>query len=682
LRIYPGSARGDSSHRCRATLLERRNGRGRRVWMEQLVNEVAPNHALIRDDGHFVVTLDEFRRGGAAHAVVIYDRRGRLRREFSLRALLRDKDWQNVKVRHRAIEWLPEATFAFVDQPPQFVIQLEWGRQVRIDLENLEVVRRVEADGDHNASGTPRAEADPESAIPGEVLALLAATTSAPAAEALPADEFWDNEVQRALAHLQQLAEVSGLEIEGLVREQSAQAEQAAAGKRARQAIPSEGVQSGPSDADVPGVAGKSARTNVPVPAADPRQPADYLAWLNEQTLTDGPSAAPLYQAAMEAHVKWEGDRELLSAALEGDSVALASAEITAWLEANQEALRRFREASYLDYRGLPMDSENGTLISVLLPHLSPMRELSKVAVVQAKQLEAEGEVDAAMGCYLDAMAAGAHAGRGPLLIENLVGIAMQGLVSESLLDSMAEDAGSEIDYLKLADQLQEAAQPVRPLAETLQFERAMVLDLVQRAYEWDPETRRYRVSEEGLREFGQAFSAAGAQDHPGEMAIGFMLGFVGYGTMATRTNRHYDAMTEAAEMPYREGQQAFAELEAELEDPAFRFRNPLLHGLLPALSRAAHVSVRGEATRRATRLVANLRAHRQRHGAYPDSLDVLGDSDMVIDPFTDEYFVYRRQGDDFILYSLAGNGVDDGGVHDRRGDENDIVYWPRPPRE
>ena len=61
LRIDAGR---EESRRCRAALFEhtRPQERGRRLWREKLVNEVAPRHALIRNDGRFVITLDEFRR--------------------------------------------------------------------------------------------------------------------------------------------------------------------------------------------------------------------------------------------------------------------------------------------------------------------------------------------------------------------------------------------------------------------------------------------------------------------------------------------------------------------------------------------------------------------------------------------------------------------------------------------
>jgi len=107
--------------------------------------------------------------------------------------------------------------------------------------------------------------------------------------------------------------------------------------------------------------------------------------------------------------------------------------------------------------------------------------------------------------------------------------------------------------------------------------------------------------------------------------------------------------------------------------------RNPLMRTMMPALGRYYALHTRAETNRRASVLATNIMAYRQQHGDYPDSLDAFGDRDFIIDPFTDQRFVYRRDGDSFTLYSLGPNGVDDGGVHDRRMRDNDVRYWPRP---
>jgi hypothetical protein len=86
-------------------------------------------------------------------------------------------------------------------------------------------------------------------------------------------------------------------------------------------------------------------------------------------------------------------------------------------------------------------------------------------------------------------------------------------------------------------------------------------------------------------------------------------------------------------------------------------------------------------ARRRGTVLTAKIMAHKQRYGAYPESLDVFGEAEYTVDPFTERRMVYRREGDDFVLYSLGADGVDHGGIpylHKRDG-ASDRVFWPRP---
>jgi hypothetical protein len=675
LRIDAG--RGEQ-RRCRAALFERApaQARERQVWRARLRNEVAPCRALIRDDGCFVVTLDEFRRGGAAHALVIYDERGKLLREFDLRELLQGDDWKHVTVAQRAIDWLSEAEFAFADSPPQFVIALKWGHELRIDLEQIELVgsqaTNLEPGGHGAAPLTTRpGSGAADDAIPPEVLALLTAANSS-AGDQAPAAT--GEIVQRALLELHRLATLAGVEVEGLP--------QAAA--RAAAALPPDGSESAAGGPDHDGVAtaGNSATTAVPVPAPDPANPVDYVAWMQEQTRTEGPSAVPYYQAAIDAVVEWQGDPELFGAALDGDPDALASPEISAWLAANRDALDQFRAATDLEFRGMPLDTADGTVIGFLLPHLSKSRLLAKAAVLEARQLEAAGDVDAAMGCYLDVLAAGAHAGQGPTLIENLVGIAVQAMGSDRTLDAFARLADDEVDYAVLAEALVERYRPTRPIEETFQFERVMILDVIQRAYDWNPDTGHYRVSETGVEQFTNSVAVAGAAGTSSELMFGFVLGNIGFENMTKEVNDYYDAMTDAAQMPYQEGRAAFRDMEAAIADPGFHVRNPFLATLMPAFGRAVHLAARSESNRRATLLVTQLKAYRQRYGVYPDSLDVFGDAEATIDPFTDQRFAYRRAADDFVLYSLGGNGLDDGGVHDRRGDTNDLLYWPRPPKD
>lgn len=67
------------------------------------------------------------------------------------------------------------------------------------------------------------------------------------------------------------------------------------------------------------------------------------------------------------------------------------------------------------------------------------------------------------------------------------------------------------------------------------------------------------------------------------------------------------------------------------------------------------------------------LKAHRRDNGAYPDSLAALkgrSSRGLPLDPYTGEPFLYRREGDGFILYSVGADLKDGGGIP-----ESDIVW-------
>jgi hypothetical protein len=409
------------------------------------------------------------------------------------------------------------------------------------------------------------------------------------------------------------------------------------------------------------------------VPAPNAAEKVDYVAWLNELGRIDGPDANPVYEAASAQCVPWAGDGQLLAAAVKGDPAALAAPDIQAWLAANAAALSKFREAAEYGGKGWSLHSDDGSLIAVLLPDLSPLRSLARGTLIEGRQLAAAGHPAEAAERYLDALAAGAHVGSGMTLIENLVGVAVQGQAVEAYLDLQAQPAAKELDYAALAAQAEAASRPPRPLADAVQTERAMFLDAVQRLWDVDPATEAYVPNPQAAREL---FASVGHE--PAEVEeLTAQAATTGYESTVTEGNLYYDALTEALAKPYPEATSRLKSLEELMAGSATS--NPFLRTLTPSVVRAHFIRTRGEAGRRAALLVTNLQAYRQQHQDYPAALDAFTGREFAVDPFSNSPFVYRRSGDSFVLYSVGANGQDDAGVHDARGETNDVVFWPRP---
>ena len=80
-------------------------------------------------------------------------------------------------------------------------------------------------------------------------------------------------------------------------------------------------------------------------------------------------------------------------------------------------------------------------------------------------------------------------------------------------------------------------------------------------------------------------------------------------------------------------------------------------------------------------RTMLNLMRYKHRFGAYPESLDVLRSKlnvDVPVDPMSGKDFVYKRQGDGFLLHSIGANMRDDGGksVASPHETEPDDIVW------
>jgi hypothetical protein len=688
LQIRPGRPGDNAIRGCKAGLYELSGERAHRPrWERFLVNDVAPGRAFIRDDGHFVVTLDEYKYGGARNALVIYGARGELLRHFLLSDLLDRSGWKRVKKDGGALNWLDGAEFQFVDSPPMFLITLSKGREIGIDLQKLQVVRSSGAisgisavpvqflDALFSFAASPAPKTADVTTRPAEQVKVAVAEqsvlqdrTKEQSAE-LDLQTESAAKLRRSVDHAQ-LAQPDELKTPLPQEEEFTQRAEAADNPLTTE--PAEPQTDIPA-AELPAEAPTADIPSSDIPLPDPAAPVDYLAWANSMITTEGPSAIPEFQAAVDSMSRWMGDRNLLKAAQAGDPAALASPEVQAWLAANQDALDHFRDGFGRDYNGWPLASQDGSLILATLPALQAMRELSAVSVIEGREFEAAGLAGSAADSYVDALIAGATAGSGPTLIESIVGSSMQYTAADAVLDLQAGPAGEQLDCIALAARLDESYVPPRTLAETVEFEHATFLDTVQRMFDYDAQSGEYVANPARtaafLDLFGTEVDAAKISSTTSRIAE------AGFEHTVADGDAFFCTISDALTRPYPQAQQMLAANERQLQSDT---ANPLLSGSF-SYYRYHQVRTKADALQRATRLVTRLNAYRQEYGDYPDSLDVFGGADFALDPFTGDYLNYRRTGDTFHLYSVGVNGADDGGVDDPAGETGDIVYWPRP---
>ncbi len=652
LRLEPGRP-GRAGQPCRALLFEQPepSANRRRVWDRALVNDTAPALTFVRDDGRYVVTLDEYRRGGARHALVIYGAEGELLRHFLLPDLLTKADWPHVQPARREIRWLNDARCTFEDRD-RFMIALKWGRRICVNLATL----RVEREGEPISAEL--------SAVPAAILNELLAHVNAEG----------ERTVADRLAELGQLSPTEQAQAEQIAAQLGADAGLRTPLSDHDATTPANATDLAPEPDAPPGVPAVQPYTTVPVPMPNAADKVDYVSWFNELGRVDeAGDADPLYAAASAALVPWNGDEDLYRAAEAGDPTALQAPEIAAWLAANAGALEEFEQASAYGAKGWQRFSSDGSLTGLLMPELGSLRQLAKLSVMEGRRVAAAGEPAAAVDHFLAALEAGAHLRQGPTLVEQLVGLAMQTRGAEALLDVQAAGLGP-FDYPAFATTVAAAAGGGRPLIDVLQTERAAFLDVTQRSWDYDPQSGQYVLNaEQAARQLAMIQDVEPTQVE----ALVQQVAAAGYEGALSEGNLFYDSVADALAQPFPEAIQRLAALEAVVSSS--ETASPLLRGMAGAMQRCLAVQARGETTTRAAGIVAHLREHRAQTGTYPDTLAAIGDVELSTDPYTGLPFAYRRVGADFVLYSIGRNGNDDAGVHDPKGESNDLVFWPRP---
>jgi hypothetical protein len=124
-----------------------------------------------------------------------------------------------------------------------------------------------------------------------------------------------------------------------------------------------------------------------------------------------------------------------------------------------------------------------------------------------------------------------------------------------------------------------------------------------------------------------------------------------------------YQELERQARTPYLKSREFFkSQVPKSWHRPWYAF---LSKTLVPNVEAAFMKEAQIKATYLAARAGLACRLYKSRMGRYPESLEELVPgvlTEVPIDPFTGTPFVFRREGQGFIVYSLGSNQKDDGG--------------------
>jgi len=426
-----------------------------------------------------------------------------------------------------------------------------------------------------------------------------------------------------------------------------------------------------------------------------PNVKINYVAWLNDkvrQERDQSLNAKPYYDKAAQLASEAPAVYEILPKGHSwwpGDMNEPQRQTIVKVLEQNAEALQILRKGAEKPYYWVQYTadlSDSGSYMTVrlaqniskdVLPVLNRYKKVAHLLGLRICWRAYHGDPSGAFEDYLALQRFGGHLEARGLLIEQLVGIAIEAIAHQRVsmvLDKVEVPA----DILEKAQQeLQRLYDSQEPVV-SFQAEEIFWYDWVQRAYTDN--------GQGGGRPLKEALPIAVGDWKDALLGLA-TFSYPGRQEMVERIEQFY---SQAELLQKQTPRQAESENKAKQLDEIAE-HSAMLQPLAPAYARVSNIAWRMKTGRWALLTILAVTRYEKQKGRYPASLNELilaGYLDKLpMDPYSDGPLVYKRTEEGFLLYSFGANLADDGGKlglgKDGKPrmwtDNGDWVFWPMP---
>jgi hypothetical protein len=420
-------------------------------------------------------------------------------------------------------------------------------------------------------------------------------------------------------------------------------------------------------------------------PAAEPRPALKYSLAIGSRERTPG-NAVPFYHRALllqrgipESHHKKLNDNELRWA--EKPLTDKDRQEIKEFLTAYTTTFHELKVAVYREYCDWDFriqELKGMDAISFILPEIQESRSLARVLRLKAHLEISERRYDDAVETLRWGYQLAQDTGRPPLLICNLVGIAISAVMNEPLVE-LLEAPGAPNMYWAIAA----LPQPMVDVRKALEFERGFPeqifpflkdAETVERSpQEWQ------RILEQSVANIGQLTSDlqmtnANTPEWMQRAGVVMMLAkvyprakqdLVASGmdakkveemsvaqVVAIQTARHtresYDDVFKAMLLPYPESLKVAMKLEElnrkRTSSTVFMGTQglPIAQMLMPATISVKRAEIRGPRQFAVLQVAEAIRMHAAKTGELPETLSEISVVPVPVNPVTREPFPYR----------------------------------------
>ncbi|NQT00796.1 MAG: hypothetical protein HQ580_02105 [Planctomycetes bacterium] len=434
---------------------------------------------------------------------------------------------------------------------------------------------------------------------------------------------------------------------------------------------------------------------SLPLLVGRPTISVNYIDWLNELVKSErneADNARPYYEKAIKLYVKnpqdWLHDSgKVWSSDLNDVEISILSD----WLEDNQGALEALREGSLrTDFWNEYQSNQNqaelnksqlkgalmaSNLMANTMEILPSYRHLAFAMRWQIRYEANNGDIETALSDCVTLTKFGGHLQGHGLLIEQLVGIAIEGLANSTtfmLLDRIDVPA----DVLKNAQEELEKQFGRQVPVISMEAEKVFWYDQIQRTFTDN--------GQGGGRMLVRGMGYVVTDDWKENLWRFVSFDYPDRQEVVANIDKYFGRFAEIlTETPW--------ELRDETKDDQLWNEvniTLMLKIQIPALVRVGQIAWRMKSGREALLTVLAVMRYEKEKGRYPAGLDELVEAGYLkklpMDPYSDGPLVYRRTESGFLLYSLGTNLTDEGGKLGLRGGrpkmwahDGDWVFWP-----
>lgn len=313
---------------------------------------------------------------------------------------------------------------------------------------------------------------------------------------------------------------------------------------------------------------------------------------------------------------------------------------ISQYLMDNQKSLELLHKTADLEYGRYPINLSLG--LGTLTPNLSEIRKCAFLLRLESVYSSENGDSTIVVNSIKSIFGAARTLSREPILVSQLVRIAIENLGISSLEYSMNRITFSNEEMNELGDVFQKA-EDSSGMKLALVGERCFTLSVFE-----NPMSISNNVIGGGLpaTPLLGIYKALGIMDKEAVIFLDLEKEYI-----------------DAFELPAYKQIVAFEAIQVKVD--ALPRVYLFLHNLMPAYSRVIVLNIRNIAHLRTAQTALAVQRYRLNNGRLPDSLDKLVPDylkSVPLDPFDGKEIRYKKLERGFVIYSIGEDMKDDGG--------------------